>query len=152
MAPARRYTLATLGGSMHWMLSSVALCVIWTIAIWLCRLAIEVEKDALFIAWLVAWPVIGLFIGLAYRQLPALTWLGLGSIALAFAAFLLYWQVWNWDQCPHGEEGEDCQIEQLVVWLAGLYALGVAAAIVVGAVISTALQRTPGSVAAHQRS
>ncbi len=126
---------------MRWVESLVALCAIWALGVGLFWLVNVRESTPLFFFWLVLCPVIGLLVGLGCHRLPGLTWLGLASIPIAFGAILLDRQVWNWDACPSGEEGEYCQIEQVVVWLAGLYALGVAAAIVVGAVISTALRR-----------
>jgi hypothetical protein len=127
---------------MRWRESFVALCAIWAVGLGWFLLAVSREQDALFIAWLVFCPTIAFLAGLAAGRMPGLTWLGLASIALAFGAILLNRQVWNWDQCPRGEEGEGCGLEQVVVWLAGLYALGVAAAIGLGAVISNVLQKT----------
>lgn len=126
---------------MRWGQSFVAACVIWAIVVVWCRLSVQRESDSLFISWLVFCPFIGFFAGLACRRIPGLAWLGLGSIVLAFGAFFLYEQGWTGFACPSGEEGEYCQLEQLVVWFAGLYALGVAAAIIVGVVVSTALQK-----------
>jgi len=124
---------------MRWQESVVALLVIWAIVLAWCWLAIQRESDSQFISWLVFCPFAGFFAGLAYRRMPGLAWLGLGSIALAFGVFFLNQQGWTLDACPQGEGGEDCQLEQLVVWFAGLYALGVAAALGVGAVISNVL-------------
>ncbi len=120
----------------------MALCVIWAVVLAWCWIAVQRESDSQFISWLVFCPFIGFFAGLAYRRIPGLTWLGLGSIALAFVVFIFYWQVWPWEECAQGDEGFTCAIEKfLFFWVAGLYALGVAAAIGVGVGVSRALQR-----------
>jgi hypothetical protein len=131
---------------MRWRESFVALFAIWAVGLGWFFLAASREQDALFIAWLVFCPSIAFLAGLGSRRMPGLTWLGLASIVLAFGAILLNRQVWNWDQCPDGEAGESCGLEQIVVWLAGLYALGVAAALGVGVVISNVLAVRRASV------
>ena len=137
---------------MRWQASFVALCAIWAIVLGWCWIAVQTERDALFIGWLVLCPSVGFLICLGGLRLAGLPWLGVGSIAIAFGAFLLYQQGWTWDACPQGEAGETCQLERLVVWFAGLYALGVAAAIGVGLGASTALHRNPGTAAQRDRS
>ena len=133
---------------MRWGQSFVGLCVIWAIVIVWCRYAVGRESDSLFISWLAFCPFAGFFAGLAHWRLRGLAWLGLGSIALAFGALVIYWQAWPWEQCAPGEEGFECSIEKFFFfWVGGLYALGSAAAIGVGVAVSKAVaKRQPGRI------
>ena len=132
---------------MRWGQSFVALLVIWTIVIVWCRYAVGRESDSLFISWLVFCPFAGLFAGLACGRLPGLRWLGWGSIAMAFGAFVIYWQAWPWEECASGEEGLECAMNRLFFfWVAGLYAIGAGAALAVGAIIVEALAKRQAEV------
>jgi len=131
---------------MRWIGSFVVLGVIWAVALAWCWLAIQRESYSLFISWLVFCPFASFCVGLAARRMPGLAWLGLGSIGVALVVFISYWQPWPWNECADGEYGFGCEIEKFFFfWMAGLYALGLAAAIGVGVVVSRALHRQPAT-------